>query len=881
MSRLLAVALAVLILALVGCGKPKPPPGPPLPGASIRLPDTAAPEAYAVRLTPDLEHMVFTGAVTIALDVRQPTRTLTLNALDLSIDRASVDGRPVKSVGLDAGAQTAVFDLGSVVQPGRHTLAVTYRGKIYTSSAGLFVLDYDTPEGKQRMLATQMEAADARRVLPCWDQPDRKATFQLTVVAPAVQMAVSNMPEASSRALPGGLKEVAFQPTPKMSSYLLFLGIGDMERISRKVDGVDVGVVVRRGSTAQAHWALDRASELLTYYDDYFGVRYPLPKLDLFAAPGAGSFGAMENWGAILFFEDTLLIDPRLSSEHDRQRVTVDVAHEMAHQWFGDLVTMAWWDDLWLNESFAEWMEAKAVDHLHPEWRIRLDESGGREAALQLDAGPATHPVVQPAETLDQVEETGDSITYDKGAAVIRMLEAYVGEEAWRSGVQAYLRRFAYASATHDDLWRAVESASTRPVAAIAQDFTEQSGVPLVNAEIMVGVEPGSGLLLVESQLGGPASAHGWRIPVTARPVGGGPAVQMTVRPGSLVHALRSPLAGPLVVNPGQVGYFRTVYSPSAVRPLLERLGVLDPADQLGLVQDSWALAQAGEAPAAQFMALVDRLPASADPRVWDQTLDALADLDSLYRGQPGQPGFRAWARRKLEPLMARAGWGPPSPSADRFAVLRPSLLAALDRFDDPAVRAEARRRYDRFMTDPESLNPGLRQAVLRIAGAHADAAVFESLRARAQSAHDPQAQRQLLIALSRARDPAIAVKALTLSLSPEVPPLISHVMIGTVAVEHPELAWRFALDHRDAVERTIDPALRRSFIPGLLRPSTDAARADELHAFAQKAYPEGARREAGRVEAEVRRRADVRSRRLPEIDRWLAAGPVSTRSKG
>ena len=873
MQRTVALALAVLLLALTSCSRPQAPAGPPEPGASVRLPDDVIPQAYAISLTPDLSHMTFAGAVTITIDVRRPVKALVLNALDLAIERASLDGGAPAKVGLDSGSQTARFDFGRTVEPGRHTLAITYRGRIYTSSAGLFTLEYATPGGPRRMLVSQMESADARRVFPGWDQPDRKATFQLTVIAPAGQMAVSNMPQASASSLPGGLQRVAFQTTPKMSSYLLFLGLGDLERISRMVDGVDVGVVVRKGAAANGRWALDRACELLKYYNDYFGIRYPLPKLDLVGAPGAGSFGAMENWGAILIFENRILDDPKLSTEDDRQTTAVYIAHEMAHQWFGDLVTMSWWNDLWLNESFAEWMEAKSVDHLHPDWRIGLAEASGREAALELDSGPATHPVVQPAETLEQVEETGDSITYDKGAAVIRMLEAYVGEDAWRDGVRAFLREHAYGNASHVDLWSAIEATARRPVAGIAQDFTEQSGVPLVNAEIMVGEAPGSALFLIEGQVGGTAgSGRGWRIPVSASSLGGGPSVQTMVRPGALVHALHSPRPGPLVVNPGQVGYFRTLYSMSAFAPLVRRLDRLEPADQLNLIQDGWALAQAGAARAGQFMTLADRLPASADPRVWSATLDAISEIDRLYQDTPGQAAFRGWARRRLRPLMARVGWGGGPPSKDRFAVLRPALITAMAELEDPAVLGEAARRYAGFRRDPASLPAGLRGAVLGIAGRQADAAAFDALRLKARSAHDPQEQRQYLLALARAEDPAIAQRALDLSLSPEVPATLGPVMVRVVAARHPDLAWRFALAHRAELTPRLDPSQQISFMPTVLRASSDPARADDLHAYAEKTYPPGGRREATRAEAEIRRKADVKSRCLPEIDRWLAA---------
>jgi aminopeptidase N len=881
MARPLLTLAALAVLAACGPPRPEVDQAPPGPGAAVRLPATVTPQAYRIRVEPDAARLSFRGAVSIDVQAHKPTRTIVLNAADLALDKVTLDGKPAKAVQLDATAQTARLAFDQALKPGAHTLSISYRGRINQGAQGLFALDYDTPQGRRRMLATQFEAVDARRFVPCWDEPARKASFDLTVVAPADQAAFSNMPVASARDLAGGLKEIRFQPTPKMSSYLLFLGLGDLERVSRTVDGVDVGVVVRRGAGPQAAYALDRAAELLAYYDRYFGVRYPLPKLDLIGAPGAAGFGAMENWGAILFFESRLLVDPRRTSQSEREATASTIAHEMAHQWFGDLVTMSWWEDVWLNESFANWMEAKALDDLHPDWRIWLTETAGREAAMRLDATSGTHPVVEPAETLEQVNEIPDSIVYDKGAAVVRMLEAYVGPDVWREGVRSYIQRFAYGNAGRADLWAAIEGAAHRPVAGIARDFTEQDGLPLVTVQVMTGQEPGSGVLLTQDRLGADAGSKGerhWRIPTAARPAGGGALVQSVVRSGPLVTALRSPDPGPLVINPGQVGYYRTLYAPSAFDPVLARLAQLQPADQLGLVDDGWALAESGYGPVENFMRLVDRLPASANPRVWAEATSTLALIDTLYQGQPGQAAYRAWARGRLRPLLARAGW-PAKPGADdATAVLREELLTTLGRLDDPQVAAEARSRFSGFLRDRAGLAPEVRQAMLRIVGGHADATSFEDLRRMAAASSDPYEKRQFLTALAGVEDPALAARALNLSLSDETPATLAPVMIRQVAALHPDLAWDFALANRRALETRLDPSQRLNYFGQLLRDTADAAHADRLHAFAQTAYPAGGRREADKAEARIRQRAEVRRLRLPEIDRWLesraAKGP-------
>ena len=881
--KTLALLLSGLALTVAACSKPAPKEPsttpaalagtPAKPGAALRLPDTVLPVSYRIDLTPDAQKLAFSGSETIQLQVRQQVQTITLNALELSISRASLDGKPATKITFDPAAQTASFDFGQAIAPGPHALAIDYAGKIDDFSAGLFHLDYTTPQGPKRMLVTQFENADARRLAPTWDDPAVKASFQFSIVGPTGQMAVSNTPVAQVQPLAGGLQRTVFQPTPKMSTYLMFLALGDLERVSRKVDGVDVGVVVRRGETAKAQFALGEASAILRYYNDYFGIAYPLPKLDLIAAPGSGGFGAMENWGAILYFERELLIDPKYSSEQDRQDVSVVIAHEMAHQWFGDLVTMSWWNDLWLNESFATWMEGKAVDHLHPDWKILLSESSGTEGALELDAASATHPVVRPAETTEQMNELGDSITYEKGAAVIRMLEAYVGPDGWRKGVHAYLQTHAYGNATHDDLWSSVETAAGKPIKGMAADFTEQDGVPLIGVQPMPGQSPGSGVLLTEERFAadpGSKEPRHWRTPVAAKPLRG-PAVQVLVHGGPLITSLTSPSSGPLVVNPDQVGYFRTYYVQSAFDPLAARFAKLAPFDQLTMLQDGWALAQGGYAPASNFMVLLSRLPADAYPLVWSNAADLLSQIYYLH-APAERPALAASGRRVLAPVMARIGWAPRPGEPAAAAIAREQLILTLADLGDPGVTAVASLRLAAFETSPASLPASIRKPVLYAAGERGGAPAFEALQRLALASTDALEQRQYLSALAQTEDPGLAQRTLDFALSPQVQHSAGMVIIRTVAKRHPDLAWRFAMTHKAEIDGRSDPSEKLSFIPRLLRTATDASLADELHAFALKTYPAGGRSESNKVEARVRQRADVRANQLPKLDAWLKA---------
>ena len=453
-------------------------------GAREVLPDTVVPTHYDLALIPDATALTFRGKVAITLDVRATTPDVVLNAVGLTLEHATVDGSPDAVVTLEKKTGRAALHFSTPIAKGQHVLTIAYSGKIGHSTLGFFAMDYSSPNGPRRTLATNFEPAYARALLPCWDEPARKATFTVSIDAPKDQMAISNMPVAEVTPLAGNVQHVRFAETPKMSTYLLFVGVGDFERIHKSVDGVDVGVVVKRGDTPKAAYALEQAVGLLHYYNDYFGVRFPLPKLDLIAAPGEIDGGSMENWGAIFYSQHHVLFDSARSTESDRRVVFLVVAHEMAHQWFGDLVTMSWWDNLWLNEGFARWMQTFSADDLHPEWETGLLASSIFERGKEADADPATHPVVQEVLTADQAEQAFDDITYDKGAAIITMMNAYVGRDHFRAGVRRYMQAHAFGNTVDSDLWTLMQQEAGKPILAIEHDFTLQTGVPLVRVSV-------------------------------------------------------------------------------------------------------------------------------------------------------------------------------------------------------------------------------------------------------------------------------------------------------------------------------------------------------------------------------------------------------------
>src|SRR5674476_341943 len=506
------------------------------------LPPGVKPTHYEVVITPDAKSLSFQGKTVISIDVFEPTRSITLNAVEIQFDTVElfdVSGQTpfgTPKIKLDKAAETASFSFNQTLTPGHYELALNYSGKISTQAAGLFALDYETAQGQKRSLYTQFENSHARRLIPSWDEPDFKATFTLEAIVPNSEMAISNMPIANKTGLENGLVRVRFEPSPKMSTYLLFFGLGEFDRATTRLGATELGVVTKKGSLAQADYVLSSAQAILAEFNDYFGVPYPLPKLDNIAAPGRSQFfSAMENWGAIFTFEHALLLDPSISTQADKQTAFAIAAHEMAHQWFGNLVTMHWWDDLWLNEGFASWMEGRTTTRLHPEWNTQLGAVPAREHAMQRDALRSTHPVVQHINSVEQAAQAFDEITYRKGEAVIRMLEAYVGADVWRSGVQSYIKKHAFNNTNSDDLWREIEAAAAQPVSAIAHDFTLQSGVPLIRVKDAICADGYTTLRLTQEQFSQDQpqkKSPRWRVPVIAQALGSDTTVRTLVTAG-------------------------------------------------------------------------------------------------------------------------------------------------------------------------------------------------------------------------------------------------------------------------------------------------------------------------------------------------------------
>ena len=850
----------------------------PAAGITTQLPRGAAPSHYAIEVTPDAANLRFTGNTVIDVTVSQTMPALVLNAADLSIGAVTLtpaNGKAMKGAAkVDADAQTVTLDFGKPLAPGNYRLAIAYAGVINQQANGLFALDYTNNEGQaKRALFTQFEAPDARRFVPSWDEPSYKATFDLTAIVPTGELAVSNMPVKSTADMGGGKTRVSFGTSPKMSTYLLFFGLGELERATKMAGQTEVGVITGKGNSGKAQLALDASANILPYFNDYFGVPFPLPKLDNVAGPGQSQFfSAMENWGAIFTFERALLVDPRFTSESTKRRIYETVAHEMAHQWFGDLVTMAWWDDLWLNEGFASWMATKVTDKLQPEWEMLLTRVDGREAAMSLDSLSTTHPVVQKITTVDQVNQAFDAITYQKGGAVITMLEGFAGEDVWRNGIRSYMKAHAYGNTVTDDLWKAVEGAGAKGLVAIAHDFTSKPGIPLVKVE-SAQCQGGNTLLTLSqgeySRDNKDKAPLSWNVPVMAQTIGGAP--QRLILQGKGQMTL--PGCGAYVINAGQTGYYRSLYPAANVEALAKSFTRLSSIDQTGLLADNYQLGLGGYQPIGLALDLIDAVPANASPAVLAEVPGYLGSAYDMLEGDAAaQARVSAYATAKLGPVLSRIGFDAKAGEGPQVPVLRSALVSTLGDMGDKAVVAEANRRFAALESDPAALDGPLRNVWLGIIAKNADQATWDKLRMMAKGAKTDLEKSTLYALLGGARDQKLGAQALDLALTDEPGKTTSAAIIGQVGYEHPMLAVDYVLAHRAQYEALIDVSARSQALARLGGGSADPAMAAKLDAYATQYLTPESRKVVDRAIAAIKTRVETRQRLKAPLAAWFAA---------
>ncbi len=786
-----------------------------------RLPENPAPEKYELTLTPDVNKSVFAGQERITLRVDKPIDKISINSVELEIQRCELiqDNGTILTpdeIIVDDSQEIATFTFSQTVKPGIHYLDIWFSGVLNDQLRGFYRSQYYSSDGEIRYIATtQFEATDARRAFPCWDDPAVKAVFNVTLVIPNDLVAVSNT-MIESETDTGNLKTVRFFDTPKMSTYLLAFIVGDLACVEQKANnGTLVRVWATKGKEQHGYFALENSVRMLAYFNNYFNIPYPLDKLDHLAIPDFAA-GAMENWGAITYRETALLYDPQNSSAGTRQRIMEVVAHEMAHMWFGDLVTMEWWNDLWLNESFASWMGDKAVDNIFPEWEqwtqfVFQDTNTG----LSLDGLRNSHPIEAHVEDPNQIRELFDAISYSKGGAVLRMLEDFLGEETFRQGLYRYLDTHQYGNARTEDLWAALEVVSGQPVTEIMNSWVKQMGYPFISVEIEENSSDTNVTLTQERFLydhllyEDKKDPTTWQIPVSiATSTGNKISLLMedSRKSATFNKVASSQQIDWIKVNFGQTGFYRVNYPANHWSKIKDavRNQQLSAVDRLGVQNDSYALVRAGHLPATEFLKLADSYKSERDSSVWGDLSSNLKGMENLIIDESYLDNFQEFARGLFQGLVSHVGWQSRESEGHLDSILRTIALGQAGSYGDMQVVNDAKAKFEEFLTDQNSLHPDLRGAVYSIVAQEGDVSTYDTLWQLEKNAELHEERVRILGALTRFQQKDILEDVLQKSLSEDIRSQDSVLVIVSLAANRfgRRLAWEFIKDNWEEFDR-------------------------------------------------------------------------------
>ncbi|MGC9960869.1 MAG: M1 family metallopeptidase [Acidimicrobiales bacterium] len=806
--------------------------------ADYRLERTALPRRYALEMSPDIGTATFSGRVAIELDVNSPLAAIVCNAAELTISQATLraasgtaaSGTAASGtaatkldVGIDERLERVTFAAPATIEPGPYVLECAFTGALNDKLRGFYRSRFTDPDGTEHWLATtHFESTDARRAFPCFDEPDMKAIFSVTLDVAENLFVVSNGPELSVTPSAGGRKRVVFEDTIPMSTYLVCFVAGPLEASAPQYSGgIPIRVVTPIGKQHLTPFALEVAVHALEWFTNYFGLPYPASKLDLVDVPDFAQ-GAMENLGCVTFRETDLLCDPATASVSELSRIAEVIEHEIAHMWFGDLVTMKWWNGIWLNEAFATFMSLCCLDELRPEWRRWVSFGREKEFALAIDALHSTRPIEFDVRAPDEAEAMFDALTYLKGGNVLRMLEQYLGTERFREGVRRYLATHQFANTETTDLWDAIESvAEGEPVRALMDSWIFQGGTPLVTArrdgdELVLSQEPFSWLPLKaheQSDAEPSAIGHDWIIPVrieerphgTTQSPGGEAGEVQAVLLGPAPHA-SEPLrlrvgSGLAVVNAGGSGTYRLRYHGSLLEEICSNLGSLTALERFNLVSDTWATTLAGVSPLDDFLALAGSLAAEEDPNVWAVVIGAMSLLDLAVAGED-RPALQQLIRRLFGPELERLGFEPTAEDTQEMARSRAAFIAVLGTIGaDEEVRTTARAAFEASRSGGMPLPGDTAEVILQVVAYAGGRAEFDAMKERVQHPIDPIDQSRHLMAIASTREPELAAELRDMCLTEvrtQDAPLVLRVLLGN-RVNGPA-TWEFITRHWDEI---------------------------------------------------------------------------------
>ncbi len=840
-----------------------------------RLPANVVPEHYDLTLTPDLKKATFSGEEVIRVRVLAPTDSITLHAAEIEFLEVTVRqgkaSHPAQ-VTLDAASETATLSLPAKLRSGKASLQIRYNGILNSQLRGFYL----SKARGRNYAGSQMEATDARRAFPSFDEPALKATFAVTLIVDQGDTAISNGRIVSDTPGPGpGKHTLKFSPTPKISSYLVALAVGDYQCLEGGSDGVPIRICATPDKVHLGKFALRAAEQQVAWFNRYFGIPHPFEKLDVLALPDFEA-GAMENAGAVFYRESVLLLDEERASLGLKKTVAEILSHEIAHMWFGDLVTMQWWDDIWLNEGFADWIENKPLMEWKPEWDRRMSELSYTTNALNLDSLAATRQIRKQAETPAQITELFDGIAYGKSASVLRMVENYVGPETFRRGVQAYLKKYSWSNASAEDFWNTLTKVSGKPVDRIMASYVDQAGAPMV--EVKAACAGGQTTVALRQQrffydrekldAGSPEL---WNVPVCLKTSEGTQRCElMTQRKQELT------LPGCAVwvnANAGGAGHYRSAYDAETLRRMAADLARLTPGERMRLLNDEWGQFRTARHGIGEYLALAQGLRAERTRAIVLELTTRLEFIGDNVIEDPGRAQYRAWVRNLLRPAAQELGWTPVPGEAPELGSVRAYVLNTLGYTGrDPEALAQARALVQRSFSDPAVLDPSLAATAVSLAALEGDAALFDQFQQRMESATTPEQRALYRNGLAKFRDPALVQRALEYAVSGRMRNQDSPLFIANV-LDEPEArdtAWEFVKANWTAVKATFTPSSGAAVVEAA-GSFCDARGRDDVREFFARNPVSAAEASLAKTLEQINNCAALRQSQRTHLADWLA----------
>ena len=800
-----------------------------------RLPTSVTPVHYDITVSPRLADATFSGRETIRLRLATATSTIVLNAAEITFGEVTVSagGRQQRAVvKMDAAKEQATFSFPNPVPAGDAELAIAYDGILNDDLRGLYL----SKANNRRYAVTQLEATDARRMFPSFDEPAFKATYALTAIVDKNDTAISNGAVVSDTPGPGPSQHtVKFETTPKMSTYLVALAVGDFECVSGTADGIPVRICSTPDKKSLTGFALESTQRIVEYYNRYYSIKYPFKKLDIVAVPDFAA-GAMENTAAI-FYRETLLLAAPDASVGVRKNIAAVLAHEIAHQWFGDLVTMQWWDDIWLNEGFANWMMSKPLKEWRPDWKVELDEVGDNHVAMGLDALRATRPIRSKASTPAEISELFDPIAYEKGAAVLRMLEAWVGPQDFQKAVNAYIEKFKYGNARAEDFWGTLTTVTGKPVDKVMASFVDQAGLPLVSVDVTCAGGSSRAVLSQDRYFrdSAPAGAAAplWQIPVCLQSSSGDSRCEVLQQKRQEISFNGCPAW--VMGNAGARGYYRAAISPAMVRTMAEKVETLSPAERMAVLSDEWALVRAGRHDVGTFMDLASGFAGERTAAVM-QTLGTLLRAAGEEFATGGTANaYRAWVGKLVAPALRDVGVpGSPADDDERKALRAAVVAIAGGIARDPQLLATSRQLVEQELDKPGTVESTLLTLVVNLAALQGDAALYDRYLKASKAATQPEVRYQYLYGLTAFSEPALVRRTMDLTLSDEVRSQDAKLVIGRMLAntDTRALAWQLVRERWNEIQKKTGEFVGNTTIVGALSSFCDGSTAAEVKAF-------------------------------------------------